>query len=65
MGLGGSKESTFDGKLPELLSDKVSPPKWAQSLPADSPVVFFDITINEQSYGRIEMTLAQSVVPKT
>ena len=32
---------------------------------AENPVVFFDITIDDEPVGRIEMTLRADVVPKT
>lgn len=50
---------------PVLGEDHVTIPPWASQLPADSPKVFFDISIGGHPAGRIEMTLAASVVPKT
>lgn len=50
-------------KEPELGEDFPSVPKWASEV--TGPVVFFDIAVNDKVVGRIEMTLAQNVVPRT
>lgn len=60
----GASNSAPSGP-PVLGDDNVTIPPWASQLPADSPRVFFDITIGGHPAGRIEMTLAASVVPKT
>jgi peptidylprolyl isomerase len=57
MGLGGSK---VEKKLGE---DFPSIPSWASKV--TGPVVYFDIAVDGDVIGRIEMTLAKSVVPKT
>jgi peptidylprolyl isomerase len=63
MGLGSSAPA-FNGEIPALGDDKVVVPKWAKE-PNENPKVFFDIEIAGTAVGRIEMTLAQDVVPKT
>jgi hypothetical protein len=47
--------------------DKIDVPSWAKARPSDNTVVFFDISCGEPPLpiGRIEMTLAKDVVPKT
>lgn len=47
----------------ELGEDKISTPPWAEK--AGNVKVFFDIEIKGAHVGRIEMTLADKVVPKT
>jgi cyclophilin family peptidyl-prolyl cis-trans isomerase len=59
MGASKSKE------LPPLGPDNVVLPPWADRLNAKNPVVFFDISIDNQPIGRIEMTLAEDIVPRT
>ena len=49
---------------PEVKEDNVQIPPWASSLGKTSKV-YFDISIGGHKTGRIEMTLAESVVPKT
>lgn len=44
--------------------DPISTPEWAHSSPLN-PVVFFDITIGDHKVGRIEMTIAAHIVPRT
>ena len=56
MGATGSKE------LPALGPDSVETPPWASRLGREAPVVFFDIAIDDKPVGRIEMTLASSIV---
>mmetsp|Transcript_20696 Transcript_20696/g.57781 ORF Transcript_20696/g.57781 Transcript_20696/m.57781 type:complete len:199 (-) Transcript_20696:118-714(-) len=58
----GQSKST----LPPVVSehDPVVAPRWANN-DIGSTKVFFDITIAETPVGRIEMTLADKVVPKT
>ena len=52
-------------KLPPVVGkDDVQIPPWASSLGQTSKV-YFDISIGGHSTGRIEMTLAESVTPKT
>jgi hypothetical protein len=60
MGLGSSTS-----KPAELGPDTISIPPWASKLKPSSPVVFFDVAANGTSIGRIEMTLADTIVPKT
>eukprot|EP00596_Hydrurales_sp_CCMP1899_P005990 CAMPEP_0119037998 /NCGR_PEP_ID=MMETSP1177-20130426/6638_1 /TAXON_ID=2985 /ORGANISM="Ochromonas sp, Strain CCMP1899" /LENGTH=208 /DNA_ID=CAMNT_0006999981 /DNA_START=45 /DNA_END=671 /DNA_ORIENTATION=- len=47
--------------------DKIDVPSWAKARASDNTVVFFDISCGEPPLpiGRIEMTLAKDVVPKT
>jgi peptidylprolyl isomerase len=59
MGLFGSKEVT------KLEAEPSAGPSWARELSKGNPVVFFDITVDGQPLGRIEMTLAKDIVPKT
>ena len=40
-------------------------PPWAADIPASSPVVFFDIEAGGKPLGRVEMTLAAAICPKT
>ena len=56
MGASRSKE------IPALGPDSVTSPPWASRLGGDAPVVFFDVAIDDQPVGRIEMTLASSIV---
>ncbi len=58
MGGSGSKPSA------EVGADFASVPNWASRL-TNSPKVFFDIAIDGAVIGRIEMTLAKSIAPKT
>ncbi len=60
MGIFGSKEGPR-----ELGADNVSAPNWAKELSASNPVVYFDMAVDGNPIGRIEMTLAKDVVPKT
>lgn len=64
MGLGGS---TACPPLPPKVAeaDPVEVPPWAANLGAGKKVVFFDVAIGGYPAGRIEMTLASGVVPKT
>jgi hypothetical protein len=64
MGLIGSSEPPA---LPPKLSenDPVNVPSWAVSLGSDKKIVYFDVSIGGHAVGRIEMTLASGVVPKT
>ena len=55
----GASKST---ELPALGPDSVVSPNWASRLSGDAPVVFFDIAIDDKPVGRIEMTLASSIV---
>lgn len=59
--------SQSEPKLPPVVetADPVVIPPWAEELGANKKVVFFDITIGGHAAGRIEMTLASGVVPKT
>lgn len=59
MGIFGSKGVT------ELGSDSISVPSWAKEISPNNPVVYFDITVDGQPLGRVEMTLAADIVPKT
>jgi hypothetical protein len=59
MGLGGS---TARGGDMTLGDDQVLLPNWANP---SNPKVFFDIEVDRKPLGRIEMTLASDVVPKT
>jgi peptidylprolyl isomerase len=59
MGIFGSKEVT------KLEAETSEGPSWARELSKSNPVVFFDITVDDQPLGRIEMTLAKDMVPKT
>ena len=56
MGASGTKE------LPPLGPDSVQTPSWASRLDGSCPVVYFDIAIDDQPVGRIEMTLASNIV---
>jgi len=56
-----SEESKFRRPVPE---DNVITPPWAASL-ARTEKVYFDIAVNGDEIGRVEMTLASEVVPKT
>eukprot|EP01032_Pedospumella_encystans_P007570 gene7570-9068_t len=59
--MGGTSSS---GNLQVSEEDNVFVPSWAGKL--NNPVkVFFDVEIKGQVIGRIEMTLAQDVVPRT
>ena len=49
---------------PKVGEDNVQTPPWASGLGKTSKV-FFDVSIGGHPTGRIEMTLADSVVPKT
>lgn len=60
----GLFQSTPSGP-PVLGEDFSAVPPWASKLPANSPKVFFDISIDGHAVGRIEITLAAEVVPKT
>jgi len=68
MGLSGSKELPASFKEPSSFEDPDSlyVPSWASE---GLPVVYFDIGIEEKNstrtLGRVEMTLAKHVVPKT
>jgi len=65
MGLGSSSPAPFTGEIPALGDDKVFVPKWAVEASPENAKVFFDIEIAGTAVGRIEMTLASDVVPKT
>jgi hypothetical protein len=55
---------TSSAEVPEISSvDNVITPSWAAQ--AGNVKVFFDIEIKGAVIGRIEMTLADKVVPKT
>jgi hypothetical protein len=58
MGNFGSSPAT-----PELGEDRITVPPWAEK--AGNVKVFFDIEIKGAHVGRIEMTLADKVVPRT
>ena len=60
--MGGTSSSS--GNLQVSTEDNVFVPSWAGKL--TNPVkVFFDIEIKGEVIGRIEMTLAADVVPRT
>lgn len=60
----GNFGSTDSGGVPEVSSeDRIITPPWASS--AGNVRVFFDIEIKGAIIGRIEMTLASEVVPRT
>ena len=66
MGMSASTQTNNGvAEIPPLGEDKVSVPKWAGERPPNNPKVFFDIEIGGTSVGRIEMTLAADVVPRT
>lgn len=54
--MGGNSSAPMDP--PALGADNVHIPSWASRVEKGA-VVFFDIAINDQPYGRIEITLAQ------
>lgn len=56
--MSGSKEP------PTLGADEVIVPQWASKL-SNKQTVYFDIQAGEHAVGRIEMVLAQDVVPRT
>eukprot|EP00604_Paraphysomonas_vestita_P002734 CAMPEP_0174819004 /NCGR_PEP_ID=MMETSP1107-20130205/1988_1 /TAXON_ID=36770 /ORGANISM="Paraphysomonas vestita, Strain GFlagA" /LENGTH=197 /DNA_ID=CAMNT_0016031733 /DNA_START=31 /DNA_END=624 /DNA_ORIENTATION=+ len=58
MGFGNSKPQV------EIGADNVTIPSWARSSTGKT-VVFFDMEADGQPLGRIEMTLASDIVPKT
>jgi hypothetical protein len=62
MGLFGSTEVPPPPVVSEI--DPVIIPPWAANI-RDKKTVFFDIKIGAQMVGRIEMTLANDIVPKT
>mmetsp|Transcript_5884 Transcript_5884/g.11956 ORF Transcript_5884/g.11956 Transcript_5884/m.11956 type:complete len:83 (-) Transcript_5884:608-856(-) len=51
------------GSTPAVGEDHIITPPWAAS--AGNVKVFFDISIKGEVIGRIEMTLADKIVPKT
>lgn len=59
----GANNSNF--QKPTLGPDQVTPPSWAAQRPPNCPKVFFDIAVGGEKVGRIEMTLAADVAPKT
>mmetsp|Transcript_2317 Transcript_2317/g.2425 ORF Transcript_2317/g.2425 Transcript_2317/m.2425 type:complete len:201 (-) Transcript_2317:55-657(-) len=61
MGQGGSKPSS----PPAIGEDNVVPPPWASQLSSSNPKVFFDVAVGGSVIGRVEMTLANDIVPKT
>jgi hypothetical protein len=66
MGLGDSKP--FNPKKgPPVVDavDRLDPPSWAARRPSTNVKVFFDIAVGDATIGRIEMTLANDIVPKT
>ncbi|RYH00591.1 peptidylprolyl isomerase [archaeon] len=60
----GLFQSTPTGPPQVSEIDSVVVPRWASEL-GQTKKVFFDITIGGDPVGRIEMTLASSIVPKT
>lgn len=44
---------------PEIGEDRVVIPPWAEQLPKDSPKVFFDVAVEGNVIGRIEIVLAK------
>ena len=60
-GFGGG----YGAPLPPLGADWFDLPPWASQLSANNPKVFFDIAIDNQPAGRIEITLANDICPKT
>ena len=59
-GAGGSSYAE-----PSSFSDDIRLPPWAKSLNPNNPKTFFDIAVDGEKIGRIEMVLAKDVVPKT
>ena len=59
----GGGPSAYQG--PSTFPDKINLPPWAKSIPPDSPKTYFDISVDGEKIGRIEMVLAAAVVPKT
>jgi hypothetical protein len=59
--------TTFSLTITIINIDKIDVPSWAKARPSDNTVVYFDISCGEPPLpiGRIEMTLAKDVVPKT
>ena len=57
--MGGDQSKLKTTSAPALGEDVDVTPSWASKLPASSPRVFFDIAVNDQHYGRVEMTLAE------
>lgn len=56
---------TSTAEVPEMSSvDNVVPPRWAEKV-GKTVKVFFDIEIKGSVVGRIEMTLASEIVPRT
>ena len=45
--------------------DDVAVPSWASKLSSQAQVVFFDIAVAGSTIGRIEMVLANEIVPRT
>lgn len=61
--MGGSSSKEIPQKLGP---DELHVPSWASDLNVEKCTkVFFDIAVNKKFYGRVEMTLADEVVPKT
>mmetsp|Transcript_1117 Transcript_1117/g.2310 ORF Transcript_1117/g.2310 Transcript_1117/m.2310 type:complete len:200 (+) Transcript_1117:23-622(+) len=60
MGLGNSKPPVV-----EIGVDNVVPPSWAAQRPEGNPTVFFDMSADGKPLGRIEMSLAADVAPRT
>mmetsp|Transcript_1040 Transcript_1040/g.2200 ORF Transcript_1040/g.2200 Transcript_1040/m.2200 type:complete len:200 (+) Transcript_1040:83-682(+) len=58
MGLGGSKDVVVG-------EDFDATPPWAAQRSSTNPVVFFDVAAGSKPLGRIEMSLAADVAPRT
>jgi hypothetical protein len=62
--MGNSSGSCLGGSPAAVCgTDEMNVPRWAAG--AGNIVVFFDMEIEGRGVGRIEMTLANNIVPKT
>jgi hypothetical protein len=61
--MGGVFGSEAPQSIPPLGEDVIDIPPWAAK--AGNVKVFFDIEVRGEEIGRIEMTLANKVTPKT